>query len=219
MPEEKKERTMVGPACSLEVRPRRTKIPAPMIAPRRNQRRSHHETIFESGFGFLESFEVIALALEGFLWEEIVLAAPPESTTINGGAVSFSGSYHGRCKSEEPLAPPPSLFSGSSSGSMPTPFPGFAPSSIDDGAALLNSRRLPLWDAPSARQRNGGPPGRSARAWMRVASLQWSSVHPGFKDTTPLGDLFPLNNTVRLKYFGKQIVEGVVSSCRLLEKV
>ncbi|KAJ4949766.1 hypothetical protein NE237_016357 [Protea cynaroides] len=175
---------MAGPACSLEVRPGRTKIPAPMTAPRREP-----EEIPPFRFGFLESFEVIAPALEGFLWEEI------------------------------PLAPPLSLSSGSSSGSMPTPFPGFAPSSIDDGVALLNSRRLPLWDAPSARQRNGGPPGRSARAWMRVASLQWSSVHPGFKDTAPLGDLFPLNNTVRLKYFGKQIVEGVVSTCRLLEKV
>ncbi|KAJ4976138.1 hypothetical protein NE237_001244 [Protea cynaroides] len=39
---------------------------------------------------------------------------------------------------------------------MPTPFPGFSPSSIDDGAVLLNSQRLPLWDPPSVRRRNGG---------------------------------------------------------------
>ncbi|KAJ4949928.1 hypothetical protein NE237_026730 [Protea cynaroides] len=147
---------MAGPACSLEMRPVRMKIPAPMTAPRPNQRRSHHETIFESGFGFLESFEVIAPALKGFLCEEIVLAAPAASATINGSATSFSGNYHGQRKSEEPLAPPPSLSLGSSSGSMPTPFPGFSPSSIDDGVALLNSRRLPLWDPPSVRQRNGG---------------------------------------------------------------
>ncbi|KAJ4961862.1 hypothetical protein NE237_021772 [Protea cynaroides] len=99
---------------------------------------------------------LIAPALKGFLCEKTVLAAPTTSATINRSATSFSGNYHGQRKSEEPLAPPPSLSLGSSSGSMPTPFLGFSPSSIDDGAALLNSQRLPLWDPPSVRRRNGG---------------------------------------------------------------